>query len=796
MKHHDLIKQMTLEEKASLMSGASFWYTKEIKRLGVPAMMLTDGPHGLRKQLSQTDNLGLSDSVPSTCYPTAAGLANTWDEALIEELGEHLGHEAAAERVSVLLGPGMNIKRNPLCGRNFEYFSEDPYLSGKIGAALIRGIQKNGISACAKHFAVNSQEFLRMTNDSVLDERTLREIYLPSFEMAVKEGGVKCVMSSYNRVNGSYANENMHLLRDILYGEWGFEGMVVTDWGANNDRVEGLKAGDSLEMPSSAGETDRHIVAAVQEGRLDEAILDEQLDRLLEMIYNTRPHLENKNYDRNRNHDFAARAAEETAVLLKNEGALLPIDSKCSVAVIGDFAKTPRYQGAGSSLINPTKLINAVDALKAEGAKLAGYSAGFRRNGRADEKLLNEALELARGADVVLLYLGLAEADEAEGMDRSHLRLPENQIRLLKKISAVNSNIAVVLSCGAVVEMDWDVNARAVIHGYLGGQAGATAIARLITGKANPSAKLAETIPLRYEDLPSAPYYPGRELTAEYREGIFVGYRYFCTAKTAVKYPFGYGLSYTSFEYSDIEASDRLVSFTLKNVGAVKGAEVSQLYVAARTEGMFRPRRELKGFARTELMPGEERRVSIKLDERSFAVWSIEENAWVVEPGEYVLEIGASSAEIKLSASIVKNTAPVSNPYTQPELAPYYTADVKSITDLSFKALIGREIPPAKWDRSAPLGINDALCQCDYLPGGSARAVYKFADAAAKTLGKFGNADAAIMSSFIMGMPFRNIARMSGLMTDAQLYQLMEVVNRKPGSFKKFVKDMRKKADS
>ena len=498
MKYAQLISQMTLEEKASLMSGANFWNTKAVPRLEIPGMMLTDGPHGLRKQGGKADNLGLNKSVPATCYPTASGLANTWDEELLEQMGQHLGLEAASEGVSVLLGPGVNIKRSPLCGRNFEYFSEDPYLAGKMAAALIRGIQSNGISACVKHYAVNSQELLRMTNDSVVDERTLREIYLPAFEMAVKEGGVKCLMTSYNRVNGTYAHENTHLLREILYGEWGYDGVVVSDWGGNNDRVASVKAGGTLEMPSSHGQTDRYLVEAVRSGDLAEELLDEQVDRLLDLIFTTAPNITGKTYFREAHHRMAARVAEKTAVLLKNEDSILPLKKDQKIAVIGDFARIPRYQGAGSSKINPTKLDNGIDALKTVGANVTGFAPGFRRNGKADPMLIRQACTLAKDADIVLLWLGLDEGGEAEGVDRENMKLPENQIALLNALYAVNSNIVVVLSCGCAVEMQWDEKAKAVLHGYLGGQAGAIALGKLLTGQANPCGKLSETIPLCY----------------------------------------------------------------------------------------------------------------------------------------------------------------------------------------------------------------------------------------------------------------------------------------------------------
>ena len=596
MDHAELISKMTDEEKASLCSGADFWHTKGVARLGIPQMMLTDGPHGLRKQIGKNDHLGLNAAYPATCFPTASAAANSWDEAMIEQMGRRLGAETRTQRVGVILGPGVNIKRSPLCGRNFEYYSEDPLLAGKCAAALIRGVQSNGIAACVKHFAANSQETLRMTSDSVMDERTLREIYLPAFEIAVKEGRVKCLMTSYNMLNGQYTNENEHLLQDILTREWGYDGLIVTDWGGDNDRVRGLIAGNSLEMPGTGGETDRQILEAVQSGTVKRELLDERVARLLRLVSDAEEAFGNApGCDMAEHHEFAARFAEECAVLLKNEDGILPLRPGARIAVIGDFAKTPRYQGAGSSHIEPTKLECGLDALRAEGVNVIGFAPGFRRSGGESRRLREQACKLAESADTVLMWLGLDEGSEAEGVDRQHMRIPENQIRLLREVSEVNPNIVVILSCGSPVETDWDKHAKALLHGYLGGQAGAKAIARLISGKSCPSGKLAETMPLKLSDTPCFIRYPGAERTSEYREGIFVGYRYYDTASKAVKYPFGFGLSYTSFEYTGLELAPDGVSFTIKNTGSVPGAEIAQVYVAAPEGGVFCPR---KGAAR------------------------------------------------------------------------------------------------------------------------------------------------------------------------------------------------------
>ena len=791
MKHKDLIEQMTLQEKASLLSGANFWNTKPVPRLGIPGMMMTDGPHGLRKQGGKADHLGLNKSIPATCYPSAAGLANTWDESLLEEMGRSLGREAASEGVSVLLGPGVNIKRNPLCGRNFESFSEDPFLTGKLAAALIRGIQENGISACVKHYAANSQELRRMTNDSVMDERTLREIYLPAFEMAVKEGKVKCLMTSYNRLNGTYTHEHPHLLREILYGEWGFEGAVVSDWGGNNDRVASVKAGGTLEMPSSAGQTDRHLVQAVQAGELDEAVLDEQVDRLLDLLLSTRPDPARTPYDREEHHQACRKVAEKSAVLLKNEDNILPLKQQ-TVAVIGDFAKFPRYQGEGSSKINPTKLDSGLDALKAAGVNVVGYAPGYHRGGKANSSLIQKACGLAKEAEVVLLWLGLDEGGEAEGVDRDTMTLPQNQLALLDALSRVNPNIVVVLSCGCSVEMTWDSKVKALLHGYLGGQAGAQAQAALLTGAANPSGKLSETIPLCYEDVPSARYYPGREATSEYREGIYVGYRYYDTAQKPVKYPFGFGLSYTSFAYSNLEIGEDQVRFRIRNTGSRYGEEIAQLYIHSETGGMFRPEQELKGFARVSLAHGEEREVTIPLNDRSFALWSVVKKDWVVEPGVYELRIGASSRDIRLTGKLEKAGEAAENPYWDAAFTPYYKAEVTHVPDESFRALLGRPIPQASWDRSAPMGFNDTLSQGEYLSGGFGKWIYRLILAVHDVLMAIGKKELANNVMFGMNLPWRGVARMSGFLQEEQVFAVLDMVNRKKGGFRRLISTMGK----
>lgn len=784
MKYAGLISKMTLEEKASLTSGADFWHTKAVERLGIPQMMLTDGPHGLRKQIGKNDHLGLNAAYPATCFPTASAAANSWDEELIEQMGVRLGAEARAQEVSVVLGPGVNIKRSPLCGRNFEYYSEDPLLAGKCAAALIRGVQSSGVAACVKHFAANSQETLRMTNDSVMDERTLREIYLPAFEIAVKQGGVKCLMTSYNRLNGQYTNENTHLLQDILIRGWGYDGLIVTDWGGDNDRVRGLIAGNALEMPGTGGETDRQIVDAVRRGELSEELLDERVDTVLRLVFDGQAAFKEKRAADLEEHDeFAARLAAESAVLLKNEGGILPLKTGARVAVIGDFAKTPRYQGAGSSHIEPTKLTDALNALKAEGVDILGYESGFKRFGGRSKKRLSRAVELAGRADVVLLYLGLDEGSEAEGVDRRHMRLPENQTELLHKLRQVNENIVVVLSCGSPVETDWDENAKALLHAYLGGQSGARAIARLLTGRVSPSGKLAETMPHRLSDTPCANYYPGTENTSEYREGIFVGYRYYDTAGVEVKYPFGFGLSYASFEYSDLELRPDEVRFTVKNTGGMAAAEIAQVYIRAPKGGVFCPDKELRGFARVSLCPGQSKRVSVELNERAFEYWNIAEDRWAVAGGRYEVLVGASSRDIRLTGAVDIAGDGAADPYAEPVFKPYRRCDVKSVPDEAFAALLGREIPPHMWDRSAPLEFNSALVQGKYRAG-VGRLLYRLLQLVYGFFRLTGNAEGANNTEFAMNLPYRGLARFTGAVTEAQVRALLMLANREKGAMR------------
>lgn len=768
LKHEDIVKQMTLEEKCFLLSGKDFWQTRSVERLGIHNMVLSDGPHGVRRQAGAGDQLGLNPSLPATCFPTAATIANSWDPKLGEEIGECLGEEAASQGVGVLLGPGLNIKRSPLCGRNFEYFSEDPYLAGKIAAGYIRGIQKNGVAACPKHFACNSQELRRMASDSVLDERTLREIYLTGFEIAVKEGKAKSLMSSYNRVNGTYANENYHLLQEILRDEWGFDGFVVSDWGGSNEHIEGVRAGSHLEMPTTGGDSDLELIQAVRSGKISEEIINRRVDEILDVILPVTKvvaPLEGKPFDIDAHHKMAAKAAGESIVLLKNEGNILPLRKGAKVAVIGEFAQKARYQGAGSSVVNATKVDNTMDVIGNFDLNVAGFEPGYPRSGKGNPDMQAKAVELAKKADIVLLYIGLDEISESEGLDRPHMKLPQSQIDLLESVAAVNPNVVAVMSAGSSVEMPWLPKCKALIHGYLCGQAGASSMLRAILGEINPSGKLAESYPLKYEDVSSAPYFPAKQRTAEYREGLFVGYRYFETANVPVLFPFGYGLSYTTFEYSDLKVSDKEATFTIKNTGKMDGAEVAQLYVSKLSSEVFRPAKELKGFQKVFLKAGGSKTVTIPLDDKAFRYFNVKTNQFEVEGGDYQILIGASVADIKLSGSVsvVGTNAP--NPYDKKILADYYTGNIQAVPNAEFESLLGHPIPDGSW--SGTLTMNDALCQMYYAKSGLARFVYRrLTGMINKSMAK-GTPNLNLMFNY--NMPFRGIAKMTGGMCTMEM---------------------------
>ena len=760
MKHQDIIEKMTIEEKAAFLSGKGEWQTRDFERLGIPSIFCSDGPHGIRKQAGAGDHLGLNASLPATCFPTAATIANSWNTELGETLGKTLGEEAMAEGVNVLLGPGLNIKRSPLCGRNFEYFSEDPYLAGKMAASYVRGIQSQGVYACPKHFAVNSQELRRMAMNSVVDERTLREIYLTGFEIAVKEGGAKTIMSAYNEVNGTYANENKHLLNDILRKEWGFDGIVITDWGASNDHALGVAAGSNLEMPNPGLDSAREIIAAVESGKISIKDVDERVDELLDAVMTLYVNAQGKSdeFDKNAHHNVARRAAAESTILLKNEGGILPLKAGAKVAIIGDFAFVPRYQGAGSSLVNPTKIETVAELIGTYDLQVVGMSRGYSRNGQEDAAVKKEALDIAAKADIVLYFFGLNEDSESEGMDRTHMRIPQNQINLLQELGQVNPNLVGIISAGSAIEMPWHHYFKALLHCYLNGQAGAGAVMDILMGDVNPSGKLSETIPRRLEDTPAYRYYPSQERTSEYRESLYVGYRYYDTADVPVLYPFGFGLSYTTFEYSDIEVNEEGVSFTITNSGSRDGAEVAQLYVGLPNGKVFRPKKELKGFAKVFLKAGESKKVSIAFDDKTFRYFNVNTNNWEVEDGKYVISVGASSVDIRLTAEVLKAETTENIPYRKEELPSYYSGKIQSVETSEYEKLLGRSVPDGKW--SGELGLNDAICQMYYAKSGLARFAYSRLTAMKKKADDSGKPDLNIL--FIYNMPFRAMAKMTG----------------------------------
>lgn len=775
-----LLQKMTTEEKAALLGGKTVWQTRENERLSIPSIFLSDGPHGLRKQAGAGDHLGLNASLEATCFPTAATIANSWDEKLGEELGEALGEEAVSMDVDVLLGPGLNIKRSPLCGRNFEYFSEDPYLSGKMAAAYIRGIQRMGVAACPKHFAVNSQELRRMAMDAVVDERTLREIYLTGFEIAVKEGKSKAIMSSYNRVNGTYANENKHLLTDILRNEWGFDGMVVSDWGGSNDAVKAVEAGANLEMPNCGYGSACEIVKAVKDGTLSESVLDERVCELVKVIMDLKEHKntgrdeKHSGFNREEHHRLAKRAAAESMVLLKNEASILPLDRNKKLAIIGDFAFAPRYQGAGSSMVNPTKVEAVAGIARDYKLNILGMTRGYKRDGDVDEAEKKAALDLAEKADIVIFCFGLNEISESEGLDRTHMRIPQNQIELLQDISKVNENVVGILSAGSAMEMPWQSCCKAILNGYLNGQAGASATLDILTGAVNPSGRLAETYPIAYEHTPSFRYYPSSERTSEYRESIFVGYRYYDTSKVRVQYPFGFGLSYTEFTYSGLKVDDSGAELTVSNTGDRDGAEVVQMYVGLPNAIVFRPEKELKGFAKVFLKAGESRKVKIPFDDKTFRYWNVKTESWEVETGTYNVMIGSSVADIRLVGTIERTGSNIGMPYNPALLPYYYTGLVQKISDEEYETLLGHKIPSGEW--SGQLGVNDAICQMYYAKSRLARFVYKVLTDKKKKSEQTGKPDLNVL--FIYNMPLRAIAKMTnGMVGMDMVHGMVEIVN-------------------
>lgn len=786
LKHKDLISQMTLKEKASLCSGKDFWHLKSIERLGLPEIMVCDGPHGLRKQNAENKKVGIGNSYPATCFPTAVTTACSWDRDLIYNMGQALAEECLQHGVSVLLGPGVNMKRSPLCGRNFEYFSEDPELAGEMGAAFIAGVQSKGIGTSLKHFAGNSQEMKRMTSNSIIDERALREIYLRAFEKAVKKSQPWTVMNAYNLLNGTYCSENDWLQNKVLRDEWGFKGAVVSDWGAVNDRVAGLNAGNDLEMPSSGGVNDAKIVEAVKCGVIDETTLDERVDKLIDIILkgaaNKKPGYK---FDVKAHNLLSRQIAEQSMVLLKNDGNILPLKRVEGeyVAVIGAFADNPRYQGAGSSIINPTMIDSGRRAFNNSPISVK-FADGYDRSGKRknEDAYITEACNLAKNASKAVVFIGLTDDYESEGFDRSTMKLPDGHNRLVEAVSRVNDNVIVVLEGGSPVEMPWADDVKAILNAYLGGQSVAPAIVDVLTGKANPCGKLAETYPVCLKDTPTSFRYPDSKEDVQYRESIFIGYRYYDKVERNVRFPFGFGLSYTSFEYSDIKLKKKnltkgegaKVTFTIKNTGDVAGSEIAQVYVAKPESKIFRAPKELKGFVKIHLEPGEEKKVSVELDDRAFAFWNTATEDWCVESGEYKILVGASSRDIRLEAAAkMKSEDDETIVDLRESAGVYFDGDPARAREDDFKVIYGGEFKLAPEITSDSL--NNSIERSK--DKGLAKFIYNTVDLAMKPKGGVGS---SMITNTIMQTPIRNYVSMSnGLFTEDMADGLLKVFEGK-----------------
>lgn len=773
MKHQEIISKLSLEDKARLCSGKDYWHMLGLPEQGLPEIMLCDGPHGLRKQNPNSGKVGLGNSYPATCFPTAATTACSWDTDMMERMGQALGDECRAQKVSVLLGPGVNMKRSPLCGRNFEYFSEDPVLAGELSASFVNGVQSKDIGTSLKHFAVNSQETRRMVVSEVVDERTLREVYFPAFETTVKKAQPWTIMNSYNRINGVYSSENEWMQQEVLRGEWGFKGLIVTDWGASVDRVTGLEAGTDLEMPTSGDYNAKKVMEAVRNGILEEAKLDACIDRVIELMVKSKQALANDyTFDQEAHHGLAREIAANSAVLLKNEEKLLPLAKDKKVAVIGEMARLPRYQGAGSSLINPTKVDDAYECLLADGYT-ATYSAGYHKKmDTVDSALIAEAAAAAKQADVAVLFVGLTEAFESEGFDRAHMSMPESHNALVKAVAAANANTVVVLSGGAVVEMPWINDVKAVVHSYLGGQAFGCAIVDVLDGKVNPSGHLAESYPLSVQDNPTAAYYPGGKVTTEHREGIYIGYRYYDTAGKELLFPFGYGLSYTEFAYSALRLSKTSIkdtetlriTFKVKNTGDRDGADVAQIYVGDQESTIFRPAKELKAFKKVFLKAGEEKEVSLTLDKRAFAYYNVDLGDWHVETGAFDIMVGTSVSDIVLKKTVtVTSTVEAAVPDYKESAPLYYTADVTNVPDDQFAALLGHAIPVSVRVAGERLTILNTLEDAEDGKWGRRinKIVRKIMNLALKTGVAGEDANSGMMQAMITQIPVRNFIGMS-----------------------------------
>ncbi len=802
-KYQEILNSLTLEEKASLCSGETFWLTKAIEEKGIPAVWMSDGPHGLRKEKQSAGTNVMKPAETATCFPTAVTTGSSWDVDLLEEVGNAIAEEAKCLGVTTVLGPGVNMKRSPLCGRNFEYISEDPFLAGRLGASFVHGVQKNGIGVSVKHYCANNQEHIRMCVDTVVDERALREIYLSAFEYIVKKEQPKTIMSSYNRVNGTYMAENKRLLTDVLRGEWGYENIVVSDWGAINDRVEGVKAGNDLEMPGNKGMNDRNIVKAVNEGRLSMEDLDTCAYRMIKFAIEAKENETFGEIDFDKHHALARKAAAEGAVLLKNEGAL-PLDGTENVAVIGTLAKEIRYQGSGSSHINAPKTVSFTEALDAAG-KQYSYAAGYtlKKDGY-NQELVDEAVQLAKGKDKVIVFIGLTDAYESEGFDRKHMSMPKGHVILLNEILKVNQNVIVVLSGGSpVVIGDWKDKVNAILNLYLGGQAGGEAAMDLIYGDVNPSGKLAETYPIANEDSLASGYFPMGPRCVEHRESIYIGYRYFDTANKDVQYPFGYGLSYTKFEYSDIklsaseikEGEDLSVSLKVKNVGDKDGAEVVELYVSAPESRIYKAQKELKGFAKVFLKAGEEKEVTITLDSRAYAYYNVEINDWHVESGKYNILVGASSRDIKLTAEVnVISARPEVVAPSYKESAPVYynlASGIKEVKDEEFKAVYGGELYANDEFKKGELTINNSIAQLRC--SGFGKFLYGVMVLGSKFVA-IGTENPDMITQSVKDMPLRSFSGFTGgIVSQMSVEGILGLCNGTKGSVKKLFAGFLKK---
>jgi len=786
-----IISRLTLEEKAGLCSGLDNWHTKPVERLQIPSIMVADGPHGLRKEKQSSDGQNFVPSYPATCFPTASALACSWNRDLLYEIGEALAEECLQEGVSVILGPGVNIKRSPLCGRNFEYFSEDPYLCGEVTTSYIRGVQSKGVGTSLKHFAVNNQEYRRMSINAVVDERALREIYLSAFERAVKEAQPWTIMCAYNRLNGDYCSENKHLLTEILRDEWGYTGSVMSDWGAVNERAQALFSGLDLEMPGGNRDNDQKIIRAVQNGKLDEEVLNKSVARLLKLIFSG---IQNKkedfHYDADKHHALARKASAESIVLLKNKDSILPIKPDQKITVIGDFAKIPRYQGYGSSVINPTRLDCALDEMLKYSSRTENitYAQGYlRATPQIREDLVQKACDAARQAQVVIVFFGLPEVYETEGIDREDMRLPENQNQLMRALKEVNPNIVVVLSNGSPVEMPWVDDVKGLVEAYLSGQAGGGAVADVLFGVANPSGKLAETFPLKLEDNPSYHNFPGGPNTVEYRESIYVGYRYYDKAAREVLFPFGYGLSYTSFAYEGLKISkekikpgEKLdVSCTIRNTGVREGKEIVQLYIGRSDQSGFYPVRELKGFKKLSLKPGESKKVIFHLDERSFVYYDVQKGVWKVAPGTYHIYIGASSRDLKLSQVITidgEEDDKVTKQRTG--LSAYEVLGGNKFNREAFQTIYGKPLPEKGSAKHAKLTLNTPLLDFrKKLFGKIVFAILKREVKKQTTLGDNAMHD-QMVEKIMLEIPLQNLTNLSGgYFTERTARALVHIAN-------------------